>query len=137
MRVQTSANIFFDNGRYQVSAALLSTPRRFYPIANTTARIRRDPLWWSLSMIGFVVATTNIYGDLLYHHELVTLWSLAGVAGLLGFGTAILHIDAIGHPNAFIFANVWTIRKIYRALRSAHLYAQSAPNLPHTIGECG
>ena len=111
--------ITFDNGTYQVSTALLSTPRRFYPIENTTAKIRRDPLWLALGLTGFAGLATITYGDLLYGSELLTIWSIAASSMVIGLGTAILHVDAIGHHNAMLFGSAPMIKRLYRAIRDA------------------
>jgi hypothetical protein len=116
--------VVFDNGRYQVSIKLLSTPRRFYPIENTTARIRRDPLWLGLALSVFAAMTTFIYGDLLLANEILILWCVAGASLLAGLGTAILHIDAIGHRNAMVFGSLRTVRKIF-AMRDARAKVES------------
>lgn len=116
-----NARIYLDDGTYLVSANLLSTPRRFYPIANVTARIRRDPLWLALGMAVFATLTTLVYGDLLFPGELLVLWGIAGAGLLVGLGTAILHVDAVGHRGALIVASSWRVRAIYRALRQARM----------------
>ncbi len=118
--------VYFDNGTWQVSTSLLSTPRRFYPIQNTTARIRRDPLWLALGLNGFAAGTSFIYGDLLYLHELCALWGVVLVSGLIGLGTAILHVDSVGHPHALLFSSARTIRKIYQAMRAARMDAEAS-----------
>lgn len=117
--------ITFDNGTYQVSTALLSTPRRFYPIANTTARIRRDPLWMALGFTAFAALATITYGDLLYASELLFLWTIAILSMAVGIGTAVLHIDAIGHRNAFVFGSARMIKRLYHAIRDARNMAES------------
>lgn len=125
-------NVFYDDGTYQVSSSLLSTPRRFYPIENTTARIRRDPLWVGIALIFLVSLTTLVYGDLLYTIELVVIWIIAGLAGAFGLGTAILHVDAFGHENAMLFGPIKTIRGIYKAIRDAraHVTGHNAVLIP-------
>lgn len=110
---------FYDDGTYQVSRELISTPRRFYPIANTTARIRRDPLWVAIGLSTFAVLATIAYGDLMFAHELALIWGVAGLFGIVGLSTAILHIDAFGHDNALLFASSRKINRLYRAIRDA------------------
>ena len=115
----TQSSPFYDDGTYQVSRELISTPRRFYPIANTTARIRRDPLWVAIGLNCFTVLATITYGDLLFAHELALIWGVAAFSAIAGFGTAILHIDALGHDNALLFASARKIRGVFDAIRLA------------------
>lgn len=114
-----TGRVFLDDGTYMVSANLLSTPRRFYPIANITARIRRDPLWLASGIAAFSGLSTVVYGDLLYVSELVTMWALTGATLAIGFGTAILQVDAIGHRQSMVFGSARRIRALYEALRQA------------------
>jgi len=113
----TQSSPIYDDGTYQVSRELISTPRRFYPIANTTARIRRDPLWVAIGLNTFVALATITYGDLMFVHELMLLWGIAGLSAVVGLSTAILHIDAFGHDNALLFASSRKINRLYRAIR--------------------
>lgn len=121
----TQPSPFYDDGIYQVSQELISTPRRFYPIANTTARIRRDPLWVAIGLNAFAALATITYGDLMLAHELVVIWGIAGLSAIVGVGTAILHIDALGHDNALLFASSKKVNKLYRAIRAARSGSES------------
>ena len=114
--------VFFENGTYLVTASLLSTPRRFYPIANTTARIRRDPLWLAAGVVAFVGLATAVYGDLLYFSELMVMWGLAVLLLAAGVMTAILHVDAVGHRNALVFGPARRVKALYHAIRAARLH---------------
>jgi hypothetical protein len=109
----------YDDGTYYISGAIFATPRRFYPIANTTARIRRDPLWIGLGIAGFVAATFGVYADLLRPEELIVLAGIATVSLVVGSQVAILSIDAMGHEKAMIVGRTRKIRTLYRALRDA------------------
>lgn len=109
----------YDDGIYKVSRELVSTPRRFYPIANTTARIRRDPLWIAIGLLTFAALATITYGDLLFAHELALIWGVTGLSAFVGVSTAILHIDAFGHENALLFSSSRKINRLYRAIRDA------------------
>jgi hypothetical protein len=65
--------LLYDDGVYTVTPAIVSTPRRFYPLAHTTASIRRDPLWAAIAFAAFGAACLGVYGDLLHFHEQATL----------------------------------------------------------------
>ncbi len=121
--------VYFDNGKVQVNRNLVSTQRRYYPLKNTTARIRRDPLWLALGVVTFIALATTTYGDLLHPQELITLWIIAALSLLAGANISILHIDSIGHPHSFIFGNHKTIRQIYNAMREAYLNIESPAHI--------
>ena len=125
---------FYDDGTYQVSRELISTPRRFYPIANTTARIRRDPLWVAIGLNVFAALATITYGDLLLVQELALIWGVAGLSAIGGLSTAILHIDAFGHDNALLFASSRKINRLYRAIRDARSGLLTMPVHTHELG---
>ena len=131
MKDQSNAikNVLYDDGTYQVTTFLLSTPRRFYPIQNITARIRRDPLWLAVAIAAFTGATTLIYGDLLYAGELALIWTVTAIAWGLGLGTAFLHVDAFGHENAMLFASSKTVKAIFAALREAKTKAHGIEDI--------
>ncbi len=121
--INRAPRVFFNNGTYLVTASLLSAPRRFYPIANTTARIRRDPLWLAAGVVAFVSLATAVYGDLLYVRELCVMWGVAVLLLAAGMMTAILHVDAVGHRNALVFGPARRVQALYRAIRDARMHA--------------
>lgn len=109
----------YDDGICTVSRAVVATPSRFYPLANTTASIRRDPLWAGIALALLGAAGLAVYGDLLSAGEcLGTVLTCAG--GLLaGRETCILRLDAVGHPRALIVGRRGRILRLYRAIRDA------------------
>jgi len=109
----------YDDGRYIVSTSIVATPTRFYPIGNTTAAIRRDPLWLGLAVTGFVLAGIFSYGDLLYPNELIAMAGAAALALLIGWQVLILRLDAPGNRRALIVGPRTRIWKMFRAIRSA------------------
>ncbi|MFA5952581.1 MAG: hypothetical protein WC807_20140 [Hyphomicrobium sp.] len=109
----------YDDGVYMVTPAIVSTPRRFYPLAHTTASIRRDPLWAAISFTILGGACLAIYGDLLQFQERVTLVVICVGALLAGGSVTILRISAIGHSGAMIIGRSSRIRALYRAIRDA------------------
>ena len=102
-----------------ITPAVISTPRRLYPIANCTARIRRDPLWLAIFLAVFVGLAIRIYGDLLEPHEIAIAIGVTVAALLLGLNMQILSLDALGHPRAFIFGRTKKIRTLFRAITLA------------------
>jgi len=111
----------YDDGTYTVTQAVIATPRRFYPIAHTTASIRRDPLWLGLSMTGFGAGCLGVYGDLLRPYEIAFLAVVCLLGLVAGWSFSILRIDAIGHRRAMIVASHGRIRRLYAAIRDARL----------------
>lgn len=111
------AKVTYDDGKYVVTDAVVSTPRRFYPIAHTTASIRRDPLWAALGIVAFTAASLAVYGDLLHGAEKIALVLISSAAIVVGWRFSILAIDAIGHRRAFIIARADRIHGIYLAIR--------------------
>lgn len=109
----------YDDGRYVVSSSIVATPTRFYPILNTTAAIRRDPLWLGLALTGFVLAGIFTYGDLFYPGEIMTMAGVAALALLIGWQVLILRLDAPGHRRALIVGPRTRIWKMFQAIRSA------------------
>jgi hypothetical protein len=109
----------YDDGVYRVTTAVVSTPHRFYPIANTTASIRRDPLWAGIGVAGFSMACLAVYGDLLRPIEINILLGVTAVAVVLGCDLAILRIHSIGHARTMIFGRRIRLKKIYHAIRDA------------------
>lgn len=112
------SDTIYDDGRYVVSTSIVATPTRFYPVFNTTAAIRRDPLWMGLAITGFIGACVLTYGDLLYQGELVVMAGVAAVSLLTGWQVLILRLDAPGHRRALIIGTRQRIWKIFHAIRA-------------------
>jgi hypothetical protein len=102
-----------------VTAAIVATPRRFYPLTNTTASIRRDPLWLGLGITGFAAACIMVYGDLLRVPEIAALVGIALVSMVIGWNIAAMRIDAVGHPRAMIIGRRRRLENLYIAVRNA------------------
>jgi hypothetical protein len=113
----------YDDGRYVVSTTVVSTPSRIYPLANTTAGVRRDPLWMGLALAALVCGGIFTYGDLLYPVEIASALGVAALAVILGWQVAILRLDAPGHPRTMIVSSRARIWKIFGAIRSGKLAA--------------
>lgn len=121
----TKPPYFYDDGIYKVSREHISNGRRFYPIANTTARIRRDPLWIAIGLNAFAALATITYGDLMLLHELAVMWGIAGLSAYAGTRTTIFHIDAPGHDSALFFVSSAKINELYQAIRLARSGSES------------
>lgn len=122
----------YNDGIYHVTSAVIATPVRFYPIANTTARIRRDPLWVALAFAALMVLALSTYADLLYPAEIVTMIGLSIVGLMVGWRVAILVLDSPGHQPATIISSSRKVTALYRAIRDARseeLY------VPYTVAE--
>ena len=113
------AKVLYDDGRYFVTQAIVATPWRFYPVSNTTASIRREPLWIGLGIAGFVAAALAVYGDLLHTEEKAGLVVVAGLGLLAGRAFVVLRLDAVGLHRALIFGRRARIWKLYWAIRDA------------------
>lgn len=113
------ANTIYDDGVFVVTEAVISTPRRFYPIGNTTATIRRDPLWAAMSLCGFGAACLTLYGDLLYLPEQGAMVAACGASLIAGRAFSILRLDAPLHRRALILARTSRIERLFAALRRA------------------
>jgi hypothetical protein len=113
--------IVYNDGTYLVTEAVVATPHRFYPVANTTARIRRDPLWISLCITALGFATFGVYGDLIYTGEKIVMGLACAAALAVGQGVSILSIDAVGHRRALIVARTMRIRRLYAAIRAVRV----------------
>lgn len=113
------AGTLYDDGVYSVTAAIVSTPRRFYPVANTTASIRRDPLWAAIMLAVLGGLCLAVYGDLLHLHEQVVLIALCASGLALGRAFTILRISALGHSGAMIVGRSARIHALYLAIRDA------------------
>lgn len=124
-------NFVYNDGTYKVTEAIVATPHRFYPVANTTARIRRDPLWVSLFITALGVAAFHVYGDLIYTGEKIVLGVICAGALAVGQGVSILSIDAVGHRRALIVARTTRIRRLYAAIRAVRV-VDGAAGLGHT-----
>jgi hypothetical protein len=111
--------MLYDDGKYAVSKAIVTTPRRFYPLANTTASLRRDPLWLGLGIALFTGACLALYGDLLHRGEQTALIAVGLFALIGGWQTLVLRIDAIGHPRAVIIGSRSRMHGLYMAIRDA------------------
>lgn len=111
----------YDDGTYSVSTAIVATPRRFYPIANTTASIRRDPLWIGLAVTVLAAACLAVYGDLLHPNERIALGGVCLLALLAGSQFSVLRIAALGHHRAMIIGRRRRIARLYRAIRDARM----------------
>ena len=114
-----SINVIYDDGRFQVTAERLYTPTRFYPINNTTAKIRRDPFWFALALTAFSMLTTLIYSDLLYINEMIVIWGVTSTALVVGVSVASLSVDTVGHNNTMVVARTKTIFKLFLAMQRA------------------
>lgn len=108
--------ILYDDGAYRVSSAVIATPTRFYPLANTTASLRRDPLWVGIALTVFAGLSVRIYGDLLFPMEKV--WLLGGCAAalLIGWHVVILRIAAPGHRRAILIGRRKRMKSLYEAI---------------------
>lgn len=109
----------YDDGVYTVTSALVSTPRRFYPVAHTTASIRRDPLWAAIAAVVLGGACLAVYSDLLHLHEQIGLVAASAAFLLLGREFVILRIAAVGHAGAMIVGRRRRIQALYEAIRGA------------------
>lgn len=119
----------YDDGRYMVSGTIVSTPSRLYPLANTTAGVRRDPLWMSLALAALTGAGIIVYGDLLYPVEIACAVGVTALAVVGGWQVAILRLDAPGHPRTMIISTRTRIWKIFGAIRSAKTAATPTESL--------
>ncbi|NKE48645.1 hypothetical protein HB662_28015 [Roseomonas frigidaquae] len=113
--------IVYNDGTYLVTEAVVATRHRFYPVANTTARIRRDPLWISLCITALGVATFGVYGDLICTGEKIVLGLTCVATLVVGQSVSILSIDAVGHRRALIVARTMRIRRLYSAIRAVRV----------------
>ena len=113
------ASTIYEDGDFVVTDAVIATRRRLYPIANTTATIRRDPLWAAISLTGFGAASLLVYGDLLYAPEMVSVIGICAIGLVVGRAYSILRLDALGHRRAFILARTGRIEKLFSALKLA------------------
>jgi len=113
------SRLLYDDGVYTVTPAIVSTPRRFYPLAHTTASIRRDPLWAAITFAVLGGACLSVYGDLLHFHEQATLAIFCAGALAAGSSVSVLRISAIGHSGAMIVGRSHRIRALYAAIRDA------------------
>jgi len=109
----------YDDGTYIVTDAVIATRRRFYPLANVTASLRRDPLWFGIGLLAFGGACLAIYGDLLRPHEMVILAALCVLGPLAGNAFVILRIDAAGHPRTFIVGRRRRVERLFAAILGA------------------
>jgi len=117
----------YDDGRYMVSSSIVATPTRFYPISNTTAGIRRDPLWLGLAITGFAAGCVLTYGDLLYQGELMVMAGIAALSLFTGWQVLILRLDAPGHRRALIVGSRGRIWKIFHAIRAVRTAQVDGP----------
>lgn len=120
------AGPLYDDGTYAVTAAVVSTPRRFYPIANTTAVIRRDPLWAGCGIALFGCGSLVVYGDLFHVAEQVALAGISVMALVLGNAFSVLRIDAPGHRSAMLIGRAGRMRALFQAVRDARTVDPSA-----------
>lgn len=111
----------YDDGTYLVTEAIVATPRRFYPVANTTAHIRRDPLWGAVGVATLGMAALGVYGDLLHDGEKAALLVVCLAGLVLGRRISILSIDAVGHKRALIFGSSGRIQRLYQAIRAVRV----------------
>ena len=109
----------YDDGIYRVTAAIVSTPRRFYPLAHTTASLRRDPLWGALIFAALGAVCLGVYNDLLHFYEQVMVAVICGSALAAGSCVSVLRIAAVGHSGAMIVGRSGRIRALYSAIRDA------------------
>jgi hypothetical protein len=107
----------YDDGKYSVSQAIVATPRRFYPVANTTASLRREPLWIGLGTALLAGACLAVYGDLLYAGEHVALIATGTLALIGGSEIGVLRIDAAGHPRALLIGSRSRMERFFIAIR--------------------
>ena len=113
------AEPLYDDGIYSVTPAIVSTPRRFYPLAYTTASIRRDPLWAGMAAAILGIGALFTYGDLLFLHEQTAIAGIALLSVTAGASFSILRIDAPGHRGAMLIGRSRRIRALFLAIRKA------------------
>ena len=112
---------FFDDGTFKVSSAGVSTPYRYYPLANTAASIRRDPLWIGLLIAVFAIGSLLVYGDLFYLAELVVIGCVGIVSLVVGVRFSVLRLDAPGQRRAYFFGDHEAIKKRLAAICLARI----------------
>lgn len=115
-----SAYLYEDPG-FKITRTSVATPSRLYPLANATARLRRDPLWAGLAGLGFAVGCIAMYGDLLFPGEIVAAGGLALAALVVGSQFSILRLDTVGHSRALFFGPHRLMKRRFRAVCDARL----------------
>lgn len=109
----------FDDGTFKISSAGVSTPHRFYPLANTAVGIRRDPLWIGAVVAACAAGCTLAYGDLFYPVELAVIAGVGLVSLIGGSSFSLLRLDAPGQRRAHFFGLHSAMRRRFEAICDA------------------
>lgn len=116
---QRRDHVLFDNGRFKVTPADISTPTVYYPVDATTGRIRRDIAWCAGAYSVVTGIMLYAYADLWRFSEMVGIAASIALAVWLGRSFSILQIDARGFPPRMFVARSTTIRELFSAISAA------------------
>lgn len=109
----------FANDRFTVTESDVMTPSVYYPISETTGRVRKDPLFIGLSMAGFHGLALWRYFDLWRDIEIIIFAILIGLALLIGTQLAVLEVSAKGLGSRMFITHSLTARRVFKAIVEA------------------
>ena len=117
--MNTSQTPLYENGQFIVTPSYLRTAKVFYPIRETSGRIRKDFLFAGLAFAAVIGLALWTYYDLWYWHERVAMGVSIAMALIAGTQVSTLQIDARGFPSRMFMARAKTIRAVFHAITEA------------------
>ena len=109
----------YEKGQFIVTPSYLRTAKVFYPIRETSGRIRKDFLFAGLAFAAVIGLALWTYYDLWYWHERVAMSVSIAIALIAGTQVSTLQIDARGFPSRMFIARAKTIRAVFHAITEA------------------
>lgn len=130
MTSKSDSIVTYDDGRIVITATDIRTPKIYYPIIETSGRVRRDGLWFALSYTVICGVALTIYHDLFHRQEIAVLAISMVIALISGSSLSALQLDARGFPPMMIFGSTRRVRKIFQAISHARSHTAIAGNRP-------
>ena len=125
---QHSNTILHEDKRFVISLSDIRTRTCFYPVLDTTGKIRRDLFFGALFFALIVGHGLWRYFDLWYEKERLMMGGVMGIALLIGTQVSMLELSARGYPSKIFIARSSTIKKIFDAITQARARAAQAGN---------
>ncbi|MEM1379506.1 MAG: hypothetical protein AAGH41_02670 [Pseudomonadota bacterium] len=119
MKRSKKENTLFANGRFIVTESDVRTKNVYYPISETTGRVRKDFLFFALGFAGITGFALWRYFDLWTGPERLTFSIVIAIALLIGTQISVLEVNAKGLASRMFITHSLTARRVFEAIVEA------------------
>lgn len=109
----------FSNGRFTITASDIRTRSVYYPIAETTGKVRKDLLFFALVIAALLGGSLWLYHDLWTDSEKLVFGIVIVAALLLGTQISVLEVNAKGLTPRMFICSARTSRRVFEAIIEA------------------